>query len=127
MRVKANYTVKAGGVHRVPGTETEVFEWRPEYGDPLPLFAKGFISLMEAATLPAGGESQDLGEECGREGEHGEFEAGGLEGVNFASDEAAETAAEMGLHAGDFALFEPTGKNGFTKRDVLSVAERMTE
>lgn len=41
-----------------------------------------------------------------------------LAGIDFASDAAAEEAAELGLTADDFAGLEPTGKTGYTVADV---------
>lgn len=42
--------------------------------------------------------------------------------VDFASDEAAEAAAEAGLNADDFEGYDPSGAGGYTKADVQKVA-----
>lgn len=41
-----------------------------------------------------------------------------LGGVDFASDAAAELAADLRLAADDFAALTPSGKSGFTVADV---------
>lgn len=41
-----------------------------------------------------------------------------LGGVDFASDAAAELAAELGFTADTFAGLEPTGRTGYTVADV---------
>lgn len=46
----------------------------------------------------------------------------GLEGVDFASDEAAEAASAAGLAATDFDGLKPSGQGGFTKADVSKAA-----
>lgn len=45
-----------------------------------------------------------------------------LAGIDFASDEAAEYAAEVGLNVADFAGYEPSGVHGYTKADVRAVS-----
>ena len=45
-----------------------------------------------------------------------------LAGIDFASDEAAEYAAEMWLNVADFAGYEPSGVHGYTKADVRAVS-----
>lgn len=43
--------------------------------------------------------------------------------VDFASDEAAEAAAEAGLTAADFEDYDPSGAGGYTKADVQKIAK----
>lgn len=45
-----------------------------------------------------------------------------LSGVDFASDEAAELAAELGLTAAVLGRKTPSGKNGYTVADVRAAA-----
>ncbi len=46
----------------------------------------------------------------------------GLAGIDFASDNAAELAADLGLVASNFDGLTPSGKGGYTVRDVKAVA-----
>lgn len=50
---------------------------------------------------------------------------GPLAGVDFASDEAAEAAAELCLGAEHFTT-SPTGKSGYTVADVRHAAKALT-
>lgn len=54
----------------------------------------------------------------------GAVAGGGLAGVEFASDEAAEAAADAGLSAADLDGMEPSGAGGFTKADVTKAASK---
>ena len=47
---------------------------------------------------------------------------GALQGIDFASDEAAEMAATAGLTADAFDDVEPSGQGGYTVADVRSLA-----
>lgn len=47
-----------------------------------------------------------------------------LEGVNFASDQAAELAMANGLAAPAFEGIKPTSKSGYTKPDVQRILDR---
>lgn len=55
-------------------------------------------------------------------GDEGRTKGGALKGVDFASDEAAEFAAESNLVAADFEGVTPSGANGYTKADVRHIA-----
>lgn len=48
---------------------------------------------------------------------------GGLSGIDFASDNAAERAAFLGLSAPHFKGIKSTGKGGYTVKDVLKAAK----
>lgn len=48
-----------------------------------------------------------------------------LAGVDFASDEAAELASRLHLIASDFRDLTPSGKGGFTTKDVRTIAEQI--
>lgn len=50
-----------------------------------------------------------------------------LAGVDFASDEAAELAAELGVTAARLQRSTPTGKNGYTVADVRAAAPTTQE
>ena len=53
------------------------------------------------------------------------FEAGltGLESVTFASDRALQVAEDAGLTAESFEDAEPSGRTGFTTKDVRAIVE----
>lgn len=70
--------------------------------------------IVETATLAnTGGEGRD--------------KAGALKGINFASDEAAEFAAESNLTAKDFKGVTASGANGYTKGDVKKIVASLEE
>ena len=50
-------------------------------------------------------------------------EIASLAGIDFASDNSAELAADLGLVASDFDGREPSGKGGYTSRDVRRAAK----
>ena len=50
-------------------------------------------------------------------------EVASLAGIDFASDNSAELAADLGLVASDFDGREPSGKGGYTSRDVRRAAK----
>lgn len=53
--------------------------------------------------------------------ERGDAAPNPLAGIDFASDAAAEKAMGAGLTAEDFADREPSGKGGYTARDVDAI------
>ncbi len=57
-------------------------------------------------------EDNEDGEEKGGEGDQGGGSPNPLAGVDFASDNAMELAAELGLSADDMGKVRPTGKGG---------------
>lgn len=58
-------------------------------------------------------------------GGDGRNKAGALKGVEFASDEAAEAAADANLTTADFKGVEASGVNGYTKGDVKKIAAQL--
>lgn len=57
------------------------------------------------------------------EGRLEELQVGALDGVEFASDEAAEAAIEADMTHADFVGRTPSGKTGFTVADVRAAQE----
>ncbi|GMV06719.1 MAG: hypothetical protein AMXMBFR53_29940 [Gemmatimonadota bacterium] len=55
----------------------------------------------------------------------GAVPAGPLAGIDFASDEAAELASELGVQAEHFTD-SPSGKSGYTVADVRHAAKALT-
>lgn len=64
---------------------------------------------------------------AGKEGESASLPRAGLEGIDFASDEAAEAASEAKLVTADFEGAEKSGQGGFTKADVQKIAASKQE
>jgi hypothetical protein len=69
-------------------------------------------TLHDAHGEPVEGASGDAAEQSATTA------PSGLEGVNFASDEASEAAAAGGLTASDFEGVTASGANGYTSPDV---------
>ncbi|MBW3631049.1 MAG: hypothetical protein KY464_17390 [Gemmatimonadetes bacterium] len=51
----------------------------------------------------------------------------GLEGIDFASDEAGEAASTAKLTSADFAGLKPSGQGGYTKADVQQVVAKQAK
>ena len=62
MKVKALQTVKVGGVHRVPGTESATFDWQPRFGSVEEAVRRGLVERVEK-TRPKKSEPKGEGGE----------------------------------------------------------------
>lgn len=124
-------TLKAGGKYHPPGTVVTIED--PE--EAARLVEDGDVVWASGEEPPRDDsgeveEVEDLEEDFGPEDEDTEedgFGAWGLAGVDFASDNSAEYAAELGLRAEHFEGFKPSGKGGYTKRDVDMVHRAIEE
>lgn len=90
------------------------------------VYREGQEKELEAAAKEAGVKSNPAWYGEGDDTAAGPTTAttGALDGLDFASDEAAEAASAAGLSAGDFDGMEPSGAGGFTKADVTKAASK---
>lgn len=71
MKVRAKQTVKAGGEYHIPGEQSAVFEWKPEYGDVDRYIARGVIAPAsphaEEPVLAARGDEDEVETDTARD------------------------------------------------------------
>lgn len=106
---KINGAVRVGGTVYVAGQEAELAKVL-EPGDVARLREGGAISGDWKRSKPDSGKVDNSSSRAG------------LDGVDFASDEAAEAASEAKLATADFQGQEPSGQGGYTKADVQKIA-----